>query len=466
MTPSATFAMPAVSRARILGANDQLRVGVIGVRGRGRSHIQGFRKLAGCRVAALCEVDAAIMDREATRLAKAGEDVDRYVDYRAMLDAKDIDAISIATPNHWHSLMVIHASQAGKDSYCEKPVSHNVFEGRQMVRAARKYERVVACGTQSRSNRGMQAAMQFIHDGELGPVRVARGLCYKPRGSIGKVDGPQKVPESVDYDLWTGPAPLEPLHRRNLHYDWHWVWSTGNGDLGNQGIHQMDLCRWALGESSLPKRVEAFGGRVGYVDDGETPNTMVVRFEYESAPLVFEVRGLPRGADQKGMDKYRGASIGIVIECERGYLVMRSYSAGAAFDRDGHKIREFKGGGDHYANFEQAVRARDPGKLTAEIQEGHLSSALCHLGNVSLRCGEPESMAAIQSAFDGVAPMREAVGRVRQHLRANQVDLERTPMVRGAPLTIDPTTEVVDGPGADALWTREYRAPFVVPDEV
>ena len=278
----------------------------------------------------------------------------------------------------------------------------------------------------------------------------------------------QSVPPTVDYDLWTGPAPLVGLERERLHYDWHWVWATGNGDLGNQGIHQMDLCRWALGESSLPNRVRSIGGRVGYSDDAETPNTMVVQYDFETAPLVFEVRGLPADPKAKGMDKYRGASIGIVIECEQGYLVMHSYSSGAAYSPDGEKIRSFRGGGDHYHNFEQAVRARDPGLLNAEIEEGHLSSALCHVGNVSLRCGEVANAEALEGLSAG-DPLGESAGRALAHLEKHRVDLSATPLWLGRELNVDPESESVNGPGAEAakkLWTREYRAPFVVPEDV
>lgn len=277
----------------VLGANGDIRVAVVGFNSRGMDHINGFRKLPGVRLVALCDVDRTVLDREATRLADDGNPVATYTDVRKLLESKEVDAIATATPNHWHALISIWACQAGKDVYVEKPVSHNAWEGRQIVHAARQYNRIVQTGTQSRSNPGLQEAVAWIRDGNLGDITLVRGLCYKPRQSIGKVSGPTPVPDTVDYDLWCGPAPMEPLMREKLHYDWHWVFSTGNGDLGNQGIHQMDIGRWVLGENHLSPLVFSVGGRFGYVDDGNTPNTQIVYHGYAKAPLIFEVRGLP-----------------------------------------------------------------------------------------------------------------------------------------------------------------------------
>ena len=216
-------------------------------------------------------------------------------DIRRLLDDKSIDAISVATPNHWHALATIWACQAGKDVYVEKPVSHNVSEGRRMVEAARKYERIVQTGTQCRSHKGIQDAIDFLRSGKLGQIYMAKGLCYKPRGSIGhKPDGP--VPANVDYDIWLGPAPKRPFNPNRFHYNWHWNWDYGNGDLGNQGIHQMDLARWGLGKNELPKAVMASGGRFGYSDDGQTPNTLHVALRIRR--LRASVRG-PRAAHQR-----------------------------------------------------------------------------------------------------------------------------------------------------------------------
>ena len=287
-------AIPLFARSRHRSPNEEIRVAVAGVRGRGRNHIGGFRGISNVKVVALCDPDREVLAREVKACEDRGESVDGVVDFRELLDRDDIDVIAIATPNHWHALMTIWACDAGKDVYVEKPVSHNIFEGRQMVNAARKHDRIVQTGTQSRSSHGIRDGIAWLRDGNLGAIKFARGTCYKPRQSIGKVGGPQDVPSHIDYDLWTGPAPMKPLTRRNLHYDWHWVFDTGNGDLGNQGVHQVDLCRWALGESGLPPRVGSIGGRLGYDDDGDTPNTQIILLDYDAAPLIFEVRGLPR----------------------------------------------------------------------------------------------------------------------------------------------------------------------------
>src|SRR5688572_23846655 len=254
-------------------SSDEIRVAVIGFNGRGRDHIGNFSKMEGVRVVALCDADSSVLAREEKALSERGITAFTCTDMRHIMERKDVDAVSIATPNHWHALASIWACQSGKDVYIEKPVSHNVWEGRQLVNAARKYDRIVQAGTQARSSAAIAEAFVWMRAGNLGTIRLARGMCYKPRRSIGKVDGPQTVPSNIDYDLWTGPAEMKPLMRKMLHYDWHWDFNTGNGDLGNQGIHQMDLCRWALGESRLAPAVGSIGGRFGYEDDGNTPNT-------------------------------------------------------------------------------------------------------------------------------------------------------------------------------------------------
>ncbi|MCB9891939.1 MAG: Gfo/Idh/MocA family oxidoreductase [Planctomycetes bacterium] len=476
---SASLVLPATLRSRCLGSNEDLRIAVVGVRSRGGAHIAGFRNLKGVRVVALCDVDRDILAREVERFENgnpkrgwpAGEKVRAYTDIRKLLEAEDIDAISVATPNHWHALMAIWACEAGKDCYLEKPVSHNLREGRLIVESARKHGRIVGSGTQCRSSTGMQEAMQFIHDGGLGEIRLARGLCYKRRASIGKVQGDQKVPESIDYDLWTGPAPLVPLRRRSLHYDWHWIWATGNGDLGNQGIHQMDLCRWALGESQLAPRVLSLGARLGYDDDGETPNTQLILHEYAKAPLLFEVRGLPSGKpgtkNEQGkvqgspMDQYHGASIGCVIHGSEAEMRIHSYNGGTVWSNDGEKLRDFNGGGDHFANFVQAVRSRKHSDLNSDIEEGHVSSALCHLGNVSLRCGRSLGFDEARERIAGRKDLVEAYGRLGQHLRANGLALEECQLEVGVPLEVEPASEAVTGSDrAPALLFRKGRGAF------
>ena len=457
--------VPVASRAT--GSNDDIRFAVVGFGGRGMSHIEGLREVKGARMVALCDVDQAILDREVKKYRDLGEKIEAYTDLRKLLENKDIDVVSFATPNHWHALGAIWAMQAGKDVYVEKPVSHNVWEGRRMVEVARELNRFVQAGTQSRSSSGMAEGIQWVREGHVGKILRARAFCYKRRPSIGKVDGPQPIPPGIDYDLWCGPAPKEPLMRKKLHYDWHWVWPTGNGDLGNQGIHQMDMGRWALGETELSPRVLSVGGRLGYVDDGTTPNTLIIFHDYPTAPLIFEVRGLPATAEAKNMDKYRGVDVGIVVDCEGGSMRISNYTSVTILDKNGTEIKKFSGSSSHFANFIDAVRSRKRTDLHADILEGHLSSALCHTGNISYRLGKTQSPEEIRDAVKSNKDLAEALGRMEQHLAANNVDLKKTPATLGAVLKMDPKTErFIGNAQADKLLTREYRAPFVVPKKV
>lgn len=453
--------------SRPTGANSDIRFAVVGFGGRGASHISGLREANGTRLVALCDADRSILDKEVKKCRDRGERVEGYTDLRKLLENKDIDAVSFATPNHWHALGAIWAVQAGRDVYVEKPVSHNVWEGRQIVAAARKYNRIVQTGTQARSSRGIREGIAWVREGHIGKILRARGCCYKRRPSIGKVDGPQPIPPGIDYDLWCGPAPREPLMRKRLHYDWHWVWPTGNGDLGNQGIHQMDMARWALGETALSPRVLSVGGRLGYADDGTTPNTLIVFHDYPAAPLIFEVRGLPSSADSRNMDRYHGVDIGIVVDCEGGALLISNYTGSKVVDKNGAEIRKFSGSSSHFANFIEAVRSRKASDLTADILEGHLSSALCHTGNISYRLGQTQPPEAIREAVKANAELAEAFGRMEQHLAANNVHLKQTPATLGRVLKMDPQTErFIGNRKANKLLTRDYRKPFVVPARV
>jgi predicted dehydrogenase len=459
---AASIALPVRSWSQVRGANDDIRIAIIGFNSRGKEHIEANRKIPGVRVVALCDADKDVLKREADEFDKRHEPLETYTDIRKLLENPNIDAVSIATPNHWHSLMGIWACQAGKDVYVEKPVSHNVFEGRKLVEAGRAHKRIVQTGTQSRSNTALREAIAWVQAGEIGKIKVARGLCYKPRGSIGKTIGPQPIPASVDYDLWCGPAPKEPLRRKNLHYDWHWVWPTGSGDIGNQGIHQMDIIRWAAGKDHLSPRIMSIGGRLGYEDDGQTPNTQMAVHDYGDMLLIFEVRGLPEKSGSKQMDKYRGESVGHVIECEGGYLAGTS-----AYDKDGKVIKKFQGGENHHANFIKAVRSRKTSDLNADILEGHLSSALCHTGNISHRLGKEASQPALREAIKSNAAAQETLGRMEEHLAANGVNLDQTKLTLGAFLEMNPKTEkFISNPEANKMLTRHYRAPYIVPDKV
>ncbi|RMF10138.1 MAG: gfo/Idh/MocA family oxidoreductase [Alphaproteobacteria bacterium] len=453
---------------------DTIHTAVIGFRSRGRGHISAITGLKhkGVALSALCDVDSKVLAGGVANLEKKDIKVKSYTDLRRVFEDKDIDAVTIATPNHWHALAAIWACQAGKDVYVEKPVSHNVWEGRQIVKAARKYKRMVQTGTQNRSRLAVRQAVNWIRDGKLGPIRIVRGLCYKLRDSIGLTDGPHPVPPNINYDLWCGPAPLTPPRRNSkrygpVHYDWHWFWDYGNGDLGNQGIHQMDIARWFLGENALSPRVWSIGGRVGYRDDAETPNTQIVYHGYEKAPLIFEVRGLPRAAKQRGTSLYMGTNVGVIVHCEGGHLIVSNSATVRAYDTRGKEIKQFTGGGDHFENFFHACRTRRHEDLNADILEGHLSSALCHTGNISYRLGQPADREALVAAVENDLGGRDALDRMLQHLAANRVSLEEYPLTLGPNLKMDPRTERFPGnEAANALLTRKYRKPFVVPEEV
>jgi hypothetical protein len=266
-------------------------------------------------------------------------------------------------------------------------------------------------------------------------------------------------------DIWLGPAPNAPIHRKKLDYDWHWQWAYGNGDLGNQGVHQMDIARWFLGEDAIAPEAWSVGGRLGYEDDGETPNTQIVFQNYKAAPLIFEVRGLPASSSEKSMDKFMGAGIGCVIHCEGGYIVIPTYSEVTAYDKDGKEVKKWDHSESHFENFLTAVKSRNPKDLNAEVLEGHLSAAVCHTGNISYRLGEKKSVDDIRKAVGSQRGAVETVDRMVKHLEANGVDLKATPLTLGPTLAFDPKTEKAIGNEAAAkLMTREYRAPYVVPE--
>jgi predicted dehydrogenase len=443
-------------------ANERLNVACVGVKGRGGSHISAWAAKPDTVVTYVVDVDSTIGNNRVNEIEKRQGVRPKLVDdMREALEDKSVDIVSVATPNHWHSLMAIWAMQAGKDVYVEKPVSHNVSEGRRAVEAARKYKRICQTGTQCRSNPGMRELIEYVKSGKIGQVKVARGLCYKPRGSIGP-KGEYPIPSDINYDLWCGPARMLPLTRKNLHYDWHWIWEYGNGDLGNQGIHQMDIARWGLGVNELCKQTFSYGGRLGYEDAGETANTQVCVHDYGDKSLVFEVRGLRT-------DRYKGAGVGVIFECTEGYAVSPSYEGGTVFDKDGNKIVDFKDGDDkyHFANFLAAVRSRKLTDLNADIEEGHLSSALCHLGNISYRLGTPMSA---EDAGKAVADLKttdnakDTLERTLAHLKDNRVDLAQAKIQVGPVLPFDPKTESFPGnEKAGAMLTREYRAPYIVP---
>ena len=431
-TAGATASVNLLIRNSAGSVNDEILMGVVGIRGRGNNHIRGFDAQKNVKVVSISDIDGGLL-RERKNIYKKdlGHDVKTYVDYRKMLEDPELDAVSIATPNHWHSIMGIWACQAGKHVYVEKPCSHNVYEGRKLVEAARKYKRIVAHGTQSRSCEALQEAIQLIRDGEIGDVYYAKGLCYKWRNTIGHTpDG--KPPRGVDYDKWQGPAPEQPFSKNRFHYNWHWNWLYGNGDIGNQGVHEMDLARWGL-DVGMPTTIQAQGGHFMFEDDQQTPNVLHATFKYpdKNKMMAFEVRhwhtnnelGEINGAD--GNDRN---VVGCIFFGSEGYMTTHGFNRGYQVYL-GEKREKGKGrrsGENHFENFITALRSNKQEDLNAEIIEGHISSAHCHLANAAYRTEET--------------------------------------------LRFDPKTErITNNEKADAIirdQDRDYRMPFTVPDEV
>jgi len=446
---------------RVLGANETIHIGVAGCGSRGGGHIGSYLGMKDVEVTHCIEPDMNRLNSSVGKVEKKQKKKPVGVqDIRKALEDKDLDCVSIATCNHWHALGAIWAMQAGKDVYVEKPVSHNITEGRRIVQAARKYGRICQVGTQYRSDGTCKAAARFMAEGKLGKVTLARSITYKRRGSIGPVvEG--KVPEGVDYNLWAGPAPMSPITRRKFHYDWHWFWETGNGDLGNSDVHRADLVRFGLGVEKLPRAVMCYGGRVGYADAAQTANTQIVVHDFGDVTFVQEVRGLPTPR----FHLHGGA----IFTGSEGYVGMVG-GASAFFDPAGKLIEKLSGkGDDHFGNFVQAVRSRDRGRLNAEILGGHLSAGLCHLGNISYRLGRqasPKEVLAQLASRKLHDDFRDTFERTREHLAANGVDIEQTRLTLGPWLEFDPDKErFVGNETANSMLTREYRGPFVVPTE-
>ena len=407
------------------------------------------------RVVAVCDADQDVLNRELDASRKRGEKVAGYTDVRKLLEDKDIDAVTTATPDHWHALITIWACQAGKDVYVEKPISHNLWEGRRMVEAARRYNRIVQYGNHNHPH--ATGEIQLEAD-KLGQIQVVWSSLNRGRKSIGRVTGPQPVPKSVDYDLWTGPAQQKPLMRKRFHYDWHWDWNTGTGEMGNNGIYPLNEVRLALGQKTLPRRVLSLGGRFTFDDDGQTPNSQLALFDYDPGPLViFELRNLPSEKGPKTVNKK--------MKCELGESSLLKLS-GKAGDTGGFTAHK-----GHLYNFISAVRSRRVSDLRADILEGHLSTALVHMANASYRVGTSHSVDEVRDAIkDRGGEAVETLGRFQEHLAANGVDFSKSPMVLGPWLEMDAEREQFivgsDLVGqANQLLRGRYRKPFVVPEQ-
>jgi len=459
---AATASIPVravAAEPRAVSANDKITVAIIGCGIRGKQHASELVRLGDCEIAYVCDPDRERSAELAADLVTKNRPKPKAIqDLRVALDDKSVDAVFIATPNHWHALAAIWAMQAGKDVYVEKPVSHNVSEGRRIVQVARKLGRICQCGTQNRSNGALAEAIKYIHEGKLGEVKLARSIVYGARGSIGG-PGRYDIPASVDYNLFAGPAPMHPLTRPQFHYDWHWFWNTGNGELGNNNIHSLDVCRWGLGVTGLGRAVISYGGRLGYKDAAETPNTQVCIFDFGDKTIVSETRGLktePFNPNFKSGWIFTGTE-GIIADT-------------SLFDPEGKLVRTFSGKSDsHFTNFLNAVRSRKTSDLHADILEGHQSTALCHLGNISWRLGHASLPAEIHKALSRLNVHEDVLltfERTQKHLAANNVNLERSKLSLGLALRLNSAMEkFIDNQSANGLLAREYRKPFVVPTE-
>ena len=413
----------AFTAARAISANDRVNVAVIGVGGRGTDHLKTYTALPQARVVAVCDIDQTAREVAAAFVLKqTGDKVKEYEDLRKAFEDKDVDAVSIATPNHWHALATIWACQAGKDVYCEKPACYNIHEGQRMIEVARRTGRMVQVGSQSRSVPHKIKAMQLLHDGVIGKVYLAKGLCFKRRKSIGHAEN-SAVPPGVNWDLFLGPAPMRPFNSLRFKYNWHWFWDTGNGDIGNQGVHEMDICRWGLGDVGWPKSAVSTGGKYIYHDDQETPNTQIATFDYGDREIVFEVRGILTGGEgglvRRGPNFVGNIFLGedgwMAVDSE-GFQVYKGEKSELAMDE-----KKDDAAGDtapHMANFLAACRSRKHEDLHADVAIGVQSAGLCHLANASYRAGRK--------------------------------------------LNVDSTGHALKDEEANQLLTRKYRNPYIV----
>lgn len=415
-------ASAALASQAVKAAPDKLRVAVLGVNGRGKDHIQGFMDQPDAEVAMICDPDRSLLDKRATEFeSKYGKKLSTETDLRKVFDNKSIDAVSIAMPNHWHALAAIWACQAGKDVYVEKPGAHSIWEGRKLVEAAHKYNRIVQHGVQLRSSEALREGVDMLRKGVIGDVYMARGLVFRWRPSIGK-KGVEPAPDYINYDLWTGPAEMEPFTRRLVHYNWHWTWKYGNGDVGNQGIHETDLCLWGLGVDTLPTKVTSMGGKFTFDDDKETPEVQTSLYLYpggvgKQKMIQFEVRHWCTNLED-------GAGVGNIFYGTEGVMVVKGYDTFDVYlGQKREKGPSRKAGGDHYANFVKAVRSRKTSDQHGPVETAHTASALAHLGAIAYRTGRTLDFDPVKEQFVGDAE-------------------------------------------ANKMLKRKYRAPFVVPEKV
>jgi hypothetical protein len=444
-------AATAAAASRIWGANDRINVAIVGLGGRGSSHLKIYSSLPEARVVGLCDINQAARERaQATLLKNTGEKAKEFEDMREAFADPQVQAVSIATPNHWHALAAIWAMRAGKDVYGEKPACYNIYEGQKMLEVSRQTKRMLQIGSQHRSMPFKIHAMEAIHGGLIGDVYLSKGLCFKRRASIGhKEDSP--TPPGVNWDLFRGPAPMRPFNELRFKYNWHWFWDTGNGDIGNQGVHEMGVARWGLADPQFPQTAFAQGGKYAYQDDQETPNTLLASYNYGGKELVFEVRGLLTGAEGQAVHRStrapaegatapsaspiatvpsKGAPLNVMVGnlfygtegwaamSDQGFQAFKGESNELVADERPEKGPGSDGTSLHMQNFLAACRSRNYKELHDEIANAYLSASLCHLANISYRVGRK--------------------------------------------LTLNAGPRFAHDPEADKMLTRDYRKPYVV----
>jgi predicted dehydrogenase len=459
---AATFAISGTrASGRVLGANNRVRIAVAGINGRGQAHITAYGEMRDVEVAYLVDPDSRLFASRSAAVQKlAGNTPQCVQDFRRVLDDQTLDAVSIVTPNHWHALLAIWACQAGKDVHVEKPCSHTIAEGRRIVEAARKYDRIVQHGTQRRSDPRFIRLTTDVRNGRFGKLLLACVYTNRPRLSIG-IRSPEKPPEQLDYNLWTGPAPLHPYRTNLVHYDWHWIWDFGNGEIGNLGTHQLDIARWAMPLGAAPQSVVSLGGRFGYEDQGQTPNTQLTVFDCGDVKLFCEQRGL-----------VSREAVKVTVEFHTTEGVVKEGKFFPKGKRDGEPIEGAPAGGFadlgrlHFRNFIDCIRSRKREELNAEILEGHRSALLAHLGNISYRLGEEVVFDKRTKAFGDDKLAYESFEDMKRHLAdAAGLDLTGITYRLGRTLHFDAQAEkFVGDPDADQLLTRPYRAPFAMPE--
>ncbi len=406
------------SASRVMGAADRVNLVVIGLGGRGGDHMNFLSKVPAARIAGVCDINQAAQERAVAMVEKlTGAKPKAYSDMRQVFDDREIEAVTMATPNHWHALGTIWACQAGKDVYVEKPACHNVFEGRKMIEAVTKYKRIVQVGSQGHSIGFRHRAIEQLRAGAIGKIYLAKGLCYKRRVSIGRKPV-EPVPPGINWDVFLGPAPMRGFTWNRYKYNWHWFWETGNGDIGNQGVHEMDFARWGLGKE-LPQSAVSTGGKYVYDDEQETPNTQLATYDYGDCEIVFEVRGLPTQPEEKVM-------IGNIFYGSEGYMAVDQAGFRIYKGEDKKLVKEEKvdpqdavNTSPHFANFVKAVRSRNQKDLNYPVEEGVKSATLCHMANISYRLKRRLEWDAVAWNFKGDAE-------------------------------------------ANAMLTRKYRAPYIV----